>query len=66
MSKLTQGKIIEVRYDITKASWVVVREDSSSSPISVEAARILVNEGIPDRTPPSIEPLIPPSHILFY
>lgn len=66
MSKLTQGKIIEVRYDISKASWVAVREDASMTPITVEAARILVNAGVPDRTSPSTEALIPPTHILFF
>lgn len=66
MSKLTQGKIIEVRYDISKASWVAVREDASMIPITVEAARILVNGGIPDHTSPTTEALIPPAHVLFF
>ena len=66
MNKLAGGKIIEVRYDISKASWVAVREDASMAPVSVEAARILVNEGVPDRTSPSVEPLIPPAHTLFF
>lgn len=66
MSKLAQGKIIEVRYDISQASWVAVREDASMTPITVEAARILVNVGVPDRTSPTAEALIPPAHVLFF